>query len=172
MLENKEIWRDIKGYEGKYQVSNFGRVWSIINQKMLKQQMAGSNYLRVYLRTKNGKTKQEYVHRLVALAFVPNPDSKTQVNHLNEDRTDNRAENLEWVTQEENLNYGTRVQRSTDAKKYEFNIYSKDGTYIGYFKGSKEAAIALGVNKSTILRWASGQINSKEGYRIELVDAS
>lgn len=100
-----EIWKDIKGYDG-YQVSNMGRVWSIHSQKHLKPRPNKQGYLRVCIKANNGKYKDEYIHRLVAIAFIDNPYQKPQVNHKNETITDNRADNLEWVTSKENINYG------------------------------------------------------------------
>ena len=97
-----EIWKDIKGYEGKYQVSSEGRIWSIGRQKVLKPQTGRHGYKHVTLIAKNGKKVTELIHRLVALTFLPNEDNLPQVDHINEDKSDNRACNLRWVTAKEN----------------------------------------------------------------------
>lgn len=112
---NGEVWKDILGYEGLYQVSNMGRVKSFNyrNTKktsILKQSINQDGYLRPTLK-KNYKSKGFLVHRLVGFAFIPNPENKETINHKNEIKTDNRVENLEWMTRTENNNYGTRNER-------------------------------------------------------------
>ena len=107
MLENKEIWKDCKGYEGKYQVSNFGRVWSVVKQQYKNQRIGKDGYYKVTLIAKNGKQKTERVHRLVALAFIPNPDRLPQVNHKDECKTNNCVENLEWCDAKYNTLYSS-----------------------------------------------------------------
>lgn len=106
----KEEWRDIKGYEGRYQVSNLGRVkslarkkgWCIAKERMLTLWEQHKGYLVADLADGNGHRKHKVAHRLVAEAFIPNPDNKPQVNHKNGDKHDNRVENLEWITNYEN----------------------------------------------------------------------
>ena len=110
-----EIWKDIKEYEGLYQVSNFGRVkslekWSDTRHgpktrkrpEMIKSLSYNANYMRVNLNKDNKKTLH-YVHRLVAIAFIDNPNNKPEVNHLDGNKTNNNLFNLEWVTTKENL---------------------------------------------------------------------
>lgn len=109
-----EQWRDIKGFEG-YQVSNYGMVKSLKfgKEKILKGKKVSSGYLQVGL-WKNGECILEYIHRLVAEAFIPNPQNLPQVNHKDETPTNNHVENLEWCDARYNLNYGTRNQRSAE----------------------------------------------------------
>lgn len=118
-----EEWRDIKGYEGIYQVSNLGRVKSLGNgkkrkEKILKQQKTGrwKNYYKVIL-FKNGIPKTKKIHRLVAEAFIPNPNNYPCVNHKDENPSNNFVENLEWCSYEYNNNYGTKNKRVSETLK-------------------------------------------------------
>ena len=114
------VWKDIDGFSGEYQVSDEGQVRSVDRivhysnggerfyaGRILKQKVDRCGYLYVGLRRQSQKQKFLKVHRLVAQAFIDNPLNKPQVNHKNEDKKDNRASNLEWVTPKENINYGT-----------------------------------------------------------------
>ena len=130
----EEIWRDVKGYEGLYQVSNLGRVKSLerfIKTRKNKNGMNGyihkqesiriptkdyKGYLRLSL-CKEGKLKLFRIHRLVAEAFIPNPNNLPQVNHKDENKENNCISNLEWCTNEYNHNYGTRNKRVAEKQK-------------------------------------------------------
>ena len=121
-----EIWKDIKGYEGLYQVSNFGRIKSIgsyigRNQSnkiwccdkpeiIMHPEIINGNYLRVMLR-KDGKSKHFLVHRLVAETFIPNPNNLPQINHKDQNPQNNVYTNLEWCTQRYNNLYGDRIDK-------------------------------------------------------------
>ena len=123
-----EIWKDIKGYEGLYQVSNLGRVKSLpkyhktksgyfSKERIIKTIRNDRGYLMVGL-SKDWKKKKVFVHRLVAEAFIPNPNNYTQINHINEQEKDNNnVDNLEWCTCKYNCNYGTRNKRIREANK-------------------------------------------------------
>ena len=104
-----KIWRDISGYEGDYQISNFGRVKSFKRGKVkiLKPAFNG-NYFFVYLH-KNGNAKMHYIHILVAKAFIPNPENKPEVNHINGDKTNCCVENLAWATSSENREHAVEM---------------------------------------------------------------
>ena len=117
----EEIWEDIVGYEGLYQVSNLGRVKSLDRidasghrrkGKILKPKINHGGYVQINLYN-NSIRKTVSVHRIVAIAFIPNDDieNKTEVNHLNEVKTDNRVENLQWCSPKENVNHGTCIER-------------------------------------------------------------
>ena len=105
-----EIWKDIEGYEGLYEVSSYGRVRNLVSGKFIKASKKNDGYCRVCL-TKNGCRKCINIHRLVAQSFLPNPDNLPQVNHKDEDKTNNNVTNLEWCTAKYNINYGTSQQR-------------------------------------------------------------
>lgn len=109
-----EIWKDIKGYEGLYQISNLGNVKSLRKNVILKCSKCSreGNYYKAGL-YKNGKTKTILVHKLVANAFIPNPNNLPCINHKDENKLNNKADNLEWCTYKQNNDYGKH-----DIKKY------------------------------------------------------
>ena len=118
MTEN-EVWKDVVGFEGLYKVSNKGNVHSVARKdtigrkcggRMLKPLSHKVGYLQVQLH-KNGKMKNKYIHRLVAEAFIPNPESFLEINHLDEVKDNNELSNLEWCTREHNNNYGKRTEK-------------------------------------------------------------
>ena len=124
----EEIWKDKKDYEEHYQVSNCGRIKSIKfgKEKILKLIKDKDGYLQVTL-CKNGIQKNYKVHRLVAEAFLPNPDNLPQVNHKDENKLNNNVDNLEWCTNEYNINYGTGIERRSKKRskpvlQYDLNL--------------------------------------------------
>lgn len=113
-----EEWRDIKGYEGKYQVSNLGRVKSLnYNREKILKPRNSNGYLRVELH-KKGKGKNCLVHRLVAEAFIENPNNYPIINHKDENPSNNIVSNLEWCTYKHNNNYGTHNKRVSNTRKH------------------------------------------------------
>ena len=114
----EEIWIPVVGYEGLYEVSSYGRVRSLdrydsrnhFRKGKLMNFIYEGEYLKVDF-SKNGINKRYVVHRLVAKAFIPNPDNLPQINHKDEDKTNNRVDNLEWCDAKYNINYGTRQER-------------------------------------------------------------
>lgn len=110
----EEIWKDIKGFEGLYQVSNKGNVKNRFNKLISQENCKG--YLRVHLH-KNSKYSHFLVHRLVAEAFIDNSSNLPQVNHKDEDKTNNCVENLEWCDAKYNVNYGTSNYRRSEVQK-------------------------------------------------------
>ena len=159
-----EIWKDIEGFEGLYQVSSLGKVKSLNfnhtkKEKILKHGSSKEGYLRVNL-CKEGKVTTHTVHRLVAQAFIPNPDNKSQVNHKDEDKTNNKVENLEWVTNKENINYGTRIERCS---KPIYGINVKTNEKIE-FSSTREAGRS-GFNQGNIVNCLKGRRKSHKGYK-------
>ena len=129
----EEMWRDIKGYEGLYQVSNLGRVKSLsrfhnnnsggyLSKERILKQSIKRGYLTVGL-CNSGKVKTYSVHRLVAIAFIDNPNNKKAVNHIDGNKTNNNVDNLEWCTYSENQKhaYKTGLHKSTTGEKSSFN---------------------------------------------------
>ena len=154
-----EIWKEIPGYEGYYEVSNYGRVRSmerVIHDKLRPRKMPskilkfgidgkGKGY-RHCLLYMNGMNKTYKVHRLVALAFIPNPQNYPIVNHKDENPANNRVENLEWCTNQYNCTYGTiEERRGTKVAKY-----SKSGEFIEKYISVRSAARANGINETGI----------------------
>ena len=118
-MTESEIWKDVAGYDGFYQVSNKGNVRSVARKDSIGRKRGGlilkpaydrGGYLTVGL-CKNGKSKTKNVHRLVAETFIPNTKGFLEVNHKDENKSNNRVENLEWCTREYNVNYGTRTEK-------------------------------------------------------------
>ena len=113
-----ENWKNIKGYEGLYKVSSYGRIMTVRKNAILCPAKTISNGLTVSL-SKNGKVEKKQVSRLVAAAFIPNPDNKPCVDHIDGVRFHNFVENLRWCTQDENMNYELAIRNKT---KYNFPI--------------------------------------------------
>lgn len=144
----KEEWRPVVGYEGLYEVSNMGRVKSlpkrgIVEDKILKPtKHIKDGRLSVMISDGRGGRKRVTVHRLVALAFIRREDKTLEVNHKDEDPTNNRADNLEWCTRRYNMNYGTTPQR--------LNV--------------KNRKPVIGENKDTVVEYGAVRWGKKDGY--------
>lgn len=174
-MDKKEIWLPVKGYEGLYEVSSFGRVRSLGkggsgNSKMriMNNSYDIYGYLVVGL-YKNGKQKQFKVHRLVAEAFIPNWFNDTQINHIDEDKTNNHIDNLEWCSPKENSNHGTRIRRITDKNingKCSIPVlqYTKEGMLVGEWPSMAEIERRLGFFHSGVIQCCTGKINHYKGY--------
>lgn len=151
----EEIWKDIKGYEGLYQVSNFGRVKSLsrkrnrpnenatITERILSLGYNAQGYALCVL-YKDKKTKTLRVHRLVAEAFIPNPNNYPIVNHKDENPANNRADNLEWCSYSYNQSYGTVCSRKSDAMtngktSVKIEQYTTDNRYVKTYPSLAEA---------------------------------
>lgn len=142
-----EIWADIKGFEGLYQVSNLGQIMSldridsigrVIKGKILKPFIDKHGYQRVQL-CKNGKRKKFFVHRLVYSAFNGEIPDGLVVNHINECKTDNRLCNLNLMTSKENTNWGTGIERRSKAQSKVCIGYDDEGNVVVTFSSTQEA---------------------------------
>lgn len=135
---NIEIeWRYVVGYEGLYKVSTEGNIKSIRRNKILSPNTNKDGYKRVSL-YKNKASKHYSVHRLVAQAFIPNPDNLPQVNHIDEDKSNNCVSNLEWITPKDNCNYGTRNRKVALSKNKPVLQLSLEGDLIREWESASE----------------------------------
>jgi hypothetical protein len=165
------FWRDVVGYEGLYQVSIDGEVKNVKTGRILRPCKSHKGYLLTYL-YKDGKGKGYSVHRLVARAWIPNPDNLPQVNHINEDKTDNRVENLEWVTAKENVNWATGIERAAKTKRGVYNIktskpvyqYTLDGQFIKEYPSTHEVERQTGFSHTNISACCLGKYGRKTAY--------
>lgn len=154
----EEMWKDVAGYEGKYQVSNLGNVrslhWHGSDLVMnLKPCSSRQGYLHIKLLDENHKSKDWKVHRLVALAFIPNPANLPEIHHHDEDKKNNRVDNLSWVTKKQNCNLGTRNERHNKAiSKAVVQIDKKNGSIIARYDSITEATLKTGVDGTSISR--------------------
>ena len=174
-MKNEE-WGDVVGYEGLYQVSDQGRVKSlerkvshwrggerIQKERILKPDVSQDGYLRVGLYA-GGKRKWFRVHRLVCEAFHDNPDNKSDVNHINEDKADNRAVNLEWCTAKENNNHGTRNERSAKNRSKSVGQYTLDGDLVKVWQSTNEVERQTGFSHGYICKSANGKYKQAYGF--------
>ena len=156
------MWKYISGFEGYYCVSDKGEVYSLRSHKILKPKKDHYGYLVVTLSV-NQKRYTRTVHRLVAETFIPNISEKETVNHINENKTDNHVENLEWMSVKENNNHGTRNKRVSLTKSKKPVIREIDGKQ-EYFLGIKDASRKTGIAHSQIGRFYKDLMNKEWRY--------
>lgn len=192
-----EIWKDIKGYEGLYQVSNLGRVKSVarkywnannnsysqFKEKIKKPHLHGKGYLRILL-SKDCKQNNFLVHRLVAEAFIPNPNNLPQVNHKDEDKTNNfvhvnsdgtvdpAKSNLEWCDNKYNCNYGQIRKQKKSKCRTPVCQYDLHGKFIKSYEGAKQAEKETGVCRTNITACCRGLCEQRGGFIWKYKDAS
>ena len=172
-----EVWEDIKGYEGRYQVSNMGRVKSSertaagkngsirqLKERILMPWTDHNGYLQVTLYKASGKKKKFLVHRLVCEAFLENPENKPCVNHIDENKTNNVASNLEWCTVKENINHGTHNTRVAKTLSKPVGQYTTNGKLIKVWQSTMEIERQLGYSHGNISLVARGKLKTAYGY--------
>ena len=175
MTEEKEVWKDIENYEGLYQISNLGKVKSLNyrntgKEHILKTRLC-SGYLYVIL-YKNCICKNWSIHRLVATTFINNPDNLPCVNHIDENKLNNRVENLEWCSYEYNNNYGTHNERMLKTRKINkgknaertVSQFTKDCKFVNEYPSIHEAGRCTGINQGNIWCCCNGRCNTSGGY--------
>ena len=172
-MSEGEIWKDIKGYEGFYKVSNRGNVFSVervyANGKkrdglILKPSCDRGGYLRVDI-CKNGVRKIESIHRLVAEAFIPNPNGLPQVNHIDEVKDNNNVENLEWCTREHNINHGKRNEKASQKLSKKIRAVNVETDEVLTFSSVKEA-VSKGYAHGAISESCRGVYKTNDGKLI------
>lgn len=159
----EEKWQTIIGYEN-YQISNLGRVKSAKRGTIRKLQTDKNGYKFIVLR-KNNKHKLLLIHRLVATAFLPNPHNYLFINHLDENKSNNSVENLQWCSFSYNINYGTRNQRIAESKYKPVIKYSVNGEYLTEYKSIKHAADENGIKRSVISGCCRNIYKTGGGYK-------
>ena len=164
------VWKSIEGYEGLYEISNLGEVKSLyyrntFKSKIIKPKINKEGYLFVGL-CKDGKVKQVFIHRLVTLNFIPNNDiEKVEVNHIDEDKTNNNVNNLEWVTPKENSNHGTHNERISKALSKKVLCVETGIIY----SSANEIKEKLGLNNSSISKCCNGKQKTSGGYHWKFI---
>lgn len=162
----KEVWKDVEDYEGLYQVSNFGNLYSNYVKRNLQLSLDECGYKQVIL-VKNGVRKRHLLHRLVAQVFIPNNENKPQVNHIDENKTNNNVSNLEWVTSKENINHGTRTERQI----YTQRIIQKSRPVICsngvIYRSTREASRLLGLDNGSLNKVLKGNRKTVGGFTFE-----
>lgn len=175
-----EVWKPVVGLEGRYEVSNLGNIRSVdicvpqrnghvgIKKGMaVKSHINNSGYLRFSASTGKKHYVTKLVHRCVAEAFIPNPSNFSEVNHLNENKLDNRAENLCWVTHRENIQYGSCIKKITNSQRHTPVIATnlKTGEVIR-FESTKEAG-RNGFSQACVWRCLKGITPQTKGWKFE-----
>lgn len=175
----QEIWKDIKGYEGLYQISNCGNVKSLKKfnktnkgyssigyyrkEKILKPIKNKNGYLQISL-SKNGKSKIYFIHKLVAKEFLNNDNNFMYVNHKDENKLNNIVDNLEWCDAKYNCNYGNRNEKISNKLKKIVNQYDLEGNFIKQWKSALDVEKELGINRTHIGSCINNNRKSAGGY--------
>lgn len=173
-----EVWKDISGYEGRYMISNKGRVKSLNykgtgKEAILKPGMNRKGYYQVqFHRAGQNKQYHPYVHKLVAEAFIPNPNKYPQVNHINEIKTDNCVSNLEWCDNRYNCNYGTKIQRAIETNNLHHGRtrekpivqFTLDGKFVAEYKSIRECSRQTGFDARSLPNVLKGKYKHLWGY--------
>lgn len=167
----KEKWKKIKNYD-EYYVSNLGNVKSLKNnqEKILKCSLSSSGYLQVVL-CKNGITKNHFIHRLVANEFIKNKNNYGEINHKDENKLNNNANNLEWCDRKYNMNYGKTKEKISNAKKVKVAKLDNNNKIIEIYDSVKEASIINNVSATNIVGCCKKRkyYNTCKGFKWEYI---
>lgn len=164
-----EIWKDIKGYEGLYQVSNLGRVRSLNYRKtgitkILKDSKKSERYCKVCL-VKDGMEYRVRTHRIVAETFIPNPENKREVDHINTNTKDNRVCNLRWVDRKENCNNPNTIKKHINGKNSKQILqYTISGEFVREWPSSSECG-RNGFDNSSVIKCCRGKLKQFKGFQ-------
>lgn len=162
----KEIWIDIQDYEGLYQISNFGRVKSLTYGRIRKTQINNAGYEFVSL-CKDNKARPHSIHRLVATAFVSNPYDYKYVNHIDENKLNNCASNLEWCSAKQNLEHSNVINKMLSAghrANEKAVMMFKNGVFVAEFDSISKAAEAIGSFQQLVTNCLYGIQKTTKGY--------
>lgn len=158
----KEEWRSVIGYEGLYEVSSCGQIKSLRKGALLTPHKINGYY--VIRLCKNGKMKNHKVHRLVAIAFIPNPENKAFVDHIDTNRSNNRVENLRWVTRQENYDNPISQKRQKESVSRDVLQYDLNGNLLNVFSSITEASKITGCRITAIQQVCCGHTYTSNGY--------
>ena len=162
-MSEVETFVKIEGFE-KYEVSNLGKVRNIKSGRVLKTSLNNNGYLRLFL-CKNNKRKHLYLHRIIATAFIDNPEEKPQVNHIDENKLNNDLSNLEWCTVRENLIHGTRTKRAAEKCFKKVIQLDLNDNVLNEFESMRQAEQKTGVLVKNISSCCNGKRKSAGGYK-------
>lgn len=140
----KEVWKDVKGWEDRYMVSNTGKIYSKLSNKVKRTAYTNDGHEAIML-NRNGKQFGTFVHRLVAQAFIPNPNNFPIINHKDENPSNNNVGNLEWCSYSYNNTYNDIHIRSSEGKKRRVYQYGSDGSLVNEYDSVRNAAKIIGI---------------------------
>ena len=155
----EEVWKDVVGYEGLYKISNLGNVYSLYTNKELSKVTRKDGYQYVSL-SKNKSRKLKLIHRLVAEAFIPNPDNLPIINHKDEKPSNNRVDNLEWCTYSYNNSYNNVAVRRAEPLRKRVYAYNIKGDKVYEFESAQEACRALNLSSGNLSDCCNGIIKT------------
>lgn len=162
MNEINETWKPIIGYESRYIISNKGEVKSLKRNKLLKKELR-RNYWSVQLYN-GSKFKHFSIHRLVGIHFIENPNNLPFINHIDENKLNNNANNLEWCTASYNINYGTSIQKAIEKKSIPVMQLDKNENLINIFSSISEAESKTKIYNPNIVKCCKGERKTAGGY--------
>lgn len=165
---HNEVWKKIDGFDNYY-ISNYGRISNFNyrntgNRILLKPFITKTGYKQINLIDNNSNKVKKYIHRLVAEAFLPIPNNLSEINHIDEDKLNNKIDNLEWCNREYNINYGTRNERMARSNSKSISQYDQNGNWIATYSSVKEAAKVNNLWKESISSAARGKLFTTGGY--------